>query len=290
MPVTVGHTEIFKRSFSQDDFDRFARLSRDDNPIHVDPVFSAQTRFGGTVAHGMMLYSTICRLFSTRFPGNGTLQIQQDLMFQNPTYTHTDVTVRCEVLAVFESQGRIEMKTDIVLPDGSKACDGRALLVLPGIADGFPGIDPDYDCHKPSEAKHLRHLRLGQTASVQRSFTDEDLDTYADLIGDTNAWFVDKEYSQENGYKDRLIPGPLLSSMFSELLGTRLPGRGTNWLKQNLHFPAAAYVGDRITAQVEITRLRPEKNLVNLAGTCRDSGGRRVCQAQTLVLVQDLEE
>ncbi len=290
MPAKVGHTEIFKRSFSQDDFDRFARLSRDDNPIHVDPIFSAQTRFGGTVAHGMMLYSTICRLFSTQFPGNGTLQIQQDLMFQNPTYTQTDVTVQCKVVAVFETQGRIEMKTDIYLPDGSKACDGRALLALPGFAKGFPGIDPDYDMRMPSEAKDLKHLRLGQTASVQRSFSAEDLDAYADLIGDTNSWIVDKGYAQENGLKDRLIPGPLLSSMFSELLGTRLPGRGTNWLKQKLHFPAAAYVGDRITAQVEIIRLRPEKNLVNLSGTCRDSRGNMVCQAQTLVLVKDLEE
>jgi acyl dehydratase len=102
--------------------------------------------------------------------------------------------------------------------------------------------------------------------------------------------FIDKRYAQENGFKDRLIPGPLLSSMFSELLGTRLPGRGTNWLKQKLHFPAPAYVDDVITATVEITRLRPEKNLVNLLGTCRDSQGILVCQAQTLVLVKDLED
>ena len=290
MQVSAGHTEIFKQSFSQADFDRFAALSRDDNPIHVDPVFSAQTRFGGTVAHGMMLYSTICRLFSTRFPGNGTLQIQQDLMFQNPTFTHMEISVQCEVLAVYESHGRIEMKTDIYLPDGSKACDGRALLVMPGMTDGFPGVDQNFNMREPSEAERFKNLQLGQTATVQRAFSAGDLDTYADLIGDTNSLFMDKGYAQKQGFRDRLIPGPLLSSMFSELLGTRLPGRGTNWLKQNLHFPEAAYVDDLITAQVEIIRLRPQKNLVNLLGTCTDSDGNLVCQAQTLVLVKDLEE
>jgi len=290
MQANVGHTEIFKRSFSQADFDRFAALSRDDNPIHVDPGFSAQTRFGGTVAHGMMLYGTLCRLFSTRFPGNGTLQIQQDLMFQNPTFTQMEVSVHGEVLTVSKDQGRIEMKTDIVLPDGSKACDGRALLVMPGLTEGFPGIDPDFDMRKPSEAEGYKNLQLGQTATVQRAFSTGDLDTYAELIGDTNSLFTDKSYAQKKGFKDRLIPGPLLSSMFSELLGTRLPGRGTNWLKQSLHFPAAAYVDDLITAQVEIIRLRPQKNLVTLLGTCKDSQGRLVCQARTLVLVKDLEE
>ena len=290
MPVDVGHTETFKRTFSQVDFDRFATLSRDDNPIHVDPVFSAHTRFGGTVAHGMMLYSTICRMFSTQFPGNGTLQIRQDLMFQNPTFTQMEVTVHGKVLALSEDHGQVEMKTDIYLPDGSKACEGKALLVMPGSKQGFPGVDPEFDIRAPSEAIKLKRLRLGQTANVKREFSTKDLDSYCDLIGDTNFLLVDKRYAQKKGFKDRLVPGPLLSGMFSELLGTQLPGRGTNWLKQQLHFPAAAYVDDLITALVEITRLRPEKNLVNLVGTCTDSQGRLVCQAQTLVLVKDLEE
>jgi acyl dehydratase len=78
--------------------------------------------------------------------------------------------------------------------------------------------------------------------------------------------------------------------MFSDLLGTKLPGKGTNWLKQNLHFPAPAYMDDEITARVEIVRLRPQKDLVNLIGTCTNSSGEWVCQAQSLVLVRDLEE
>lgn len=70
MKVEVGHVETFKCRFTQEDFDRFARLTGDNNPIHVDPQFSARTRFGRTVAHGMLLYSTICQGLSTQYPGD----------------------------------------------------------------------------------------------------------------------------------------------------------------------------------------------------------------------------
>ena len=52
------------RVLTQGDFDRFAALSRDDNPIHCDPVFARGTHFGATVAHGMFLYGLICGALS----------------------------------------------------------------------------------------------------------------------------------------------------------------------------------------------------------------------------------
>jgi acyl dehydratase len=57
--LQVGQEESIRRVFSQSDFDRFAALSGDDNPIHIDPEFSARSKFGRTVAHGMFLYSTV---------------------------------------------------------------------------------------------------------------------------------------------------------------------------------------------------------------------------------------
>jgi acyl dehydratase len=85
------------------------------------------------------------------------------------------------------------------------------------------------------------------------------------------------------------VPGGLLGGLFSFLLGTRLPGRGTNWLKQRLVFPAPCYAGQEVTARVEIVRLRPEKDLVNLRTACTVPGGQVVCEGEALVLVKDLE-
>ncbi|MBA5776752.1 hydratase [Stappia sp. F7233] len=68
----------------QADFDSFAEISGDDNPIHVDPVFSARTRFGRTVSHGMLLYSRVWALIREAVPGKR--HELQSLMFPNPAY------------------------------------------------------------------------------------------------------------------------------------------------------------------------------------------------------------
>jgi len=73
-----------ERTLTQDDFDRFAKLSGDDNPIHVDPGFSATTRFGRTVAHGVLLNSILRGLLDQLVPGGR--QISQNLKFTAPTY------------------------------------------------------------------------------------------------------------------------------------------------------------------------------------------------------------
>lgn len=129
----------------------------------------------------------------------------------------------------------------------------------------------------------MKGLALGQTAQVMRTFSPADIVAYRTLSMD--------EYLQFGRHAERdTIPGPLLGGLFSYLLGTKLPGRGTNWLKQQLAFPQPAYVGEAITATVEIIRLRPEKELINLRTLCTNPAGTIVCRGEALVLVRDLEE
>jgi acyl dehydratase len=77
--------------------------------------------------------------------------------------------------------------------------------------------------------------------------------------------------------------------MFSTLLGTKLPGGGTNYLKQSIRFLRLASVNDEFTAAVEIVRLRPEKELVNLRTVCINQAGETVCEGEALVLVRDIQ-
>lgn len=121
----------------------------------------------------------------------------------------------------------------------------------------------------------MKNMQIGQSATLTRTFAESDLAQYAALAGIAQT--------------PSTVPGPLLGGMISCLLGTQLPGRGTNWLKQKLAFPAAAKVGEEITATVEITRLRPDKELVNLRTFCANPAGVVVCEGEALVLVKDLE-
>jgi 3-hydroxybutyryl-CoA dehydratase len=122
----------------------------------------------------------------------------------------------------------------------------------------------------------MKNFQMDQSATSKRIFTPEDLREFASLAG----------IAQEL----HAVPEPLLGGMFSYLLGTTLPGRGTNYLKQHLEFCKPAFVGDELTATVEIVRLRPEKNLVNLRTTCANSRGEIVCQGEALVFVKDVEQ
>lgn len=82
---------------TQEAFDRFAAVSGDDNPIHVDPEFSARTRFGRTVAHGMLLYSRVWAMLRRHYPR--MRQEAQTLMFPNPTYAGDEVRFEMRIAA-----------------------------------------------------------------------------------------------------------------------------------------------------------------------------------------------
>lgn len=118
-------------------------------------------------------------------------------------------------------------------------------------------------------------LEIGQTAEIARTYTAQDMQAFATLSGDA-AQVPDT------------VPGPLIGGLFSYLLGVKLPGRGTNYLKQSLEFLVPAPVGEELTASVTVTRLRPEKHLVDLETVCRTTDGTRICQGRALVYVEDV--
>jgi acyl dehydratase len=82
--VTGGRQICIDKVLSQTDFDEFADLSGDNNPIHTNPEYCADTRFGKTVAHGLLLCSVLRGLIDRLIPG-GKLS-EQSVMFPAPTY------------------------------------------------------------------------------------------------------------------------------------------------------------------------------------------------------------
>jgi 3-hydroxybutyryl-CoA dehydratase len=121
----------------------------------------------------------------------------------------------------------------------------------------------------------MKGLEVGQSASLTRTFTAEDVAEYRALTSDMNA--------------PESVPGPLLGGLLSCVLGTQLPGRGTNWLKQSYRWGAPAPIGLPITVTVEITRLRPDKQLVNLRNEFKSIAGKVIGEGETLVGVSDVQ-
>lgn len=283
--MTTGSS--YQRVLLQTDFDRFARLTGDDNPIHCDPAFAAKSHFGATVAHGMLLYGCICKALTEQI-GPGMVQTEQTLMFPNPTYAGDRLRIDLQVDA--ERGGLLDILAEVTKVGAGDTpiptAVGRCRVVAPGAT-----LPPVASASHPVEQgdAELYGLRPGMSASSTRTFDIDDLDEYGDLSGDRNPIFRDDVEARARGFSGRIVPWPLLAGMFSDLLGTQLPGRGTGWMKQQLRYPAAAYPGEALTATVAITRLRAEKELVNLATRVATADGRVVCDGEALVLVRNLE-
>ena len=115
---------------------------------------------------------------------------------------------------------------------------------------------------------------IGDSAEVTRTFSQQDLEQYSLLSG--------------HDINSQQVPEPLIGALFSYLLGVKLPGLGTNYLKQETRFQTGSKVGVALSARVEVTRLRPNKQLVNLATTCLSADGKTVASGRALVYVGDL--
>ncbi|MBO4120338.1 MaoC family dehydratase N-terminal domain-containing protein [Cupriavidus gilardii] len=288
------------RVLTQHDFDRFARLSRDDNPIHCDPAFARGTHFGATVAHGMLLFSLLCAQMR-RGRAGPVLPLAQTLMFPQPTYVGDAVVA--ELVPGEGAAGRVALRTAIrCVQRGGRAlsadeapvtASGEAELLLDPDAAALAG--PSIGGAAGAVAAvagdaALYHLRPGQQADAVRSFERADIDDYVALSEDANPLYTDTALARRRGFDGPVVPLPLLAGMFSDLLGTRLPGRGTGWMKQSLRLRAAARLGEPLRASVRIVRLRTDKELVNLATDITGEGGRLVLQGEALVLVRNLEK
>jgi acyl dehydratase len=112
--------------FSQADFDNFARLSGDNNPIHTNPDFSANTRFGRTVAHGLLLCSVLRGLINQLVPGQ--LLSEQSVMFPAPTFT--DEPMNFTVTVTGNKIDGLELKLEVKrLDDDVVTCQGHARMM-----------------------------------------------------------------------------------------------------------------------------------------------------------------
>ena len=202
----------YQRVLLQTDFDRFAALTGDDNPIHWDPAFAATTHFGATVAHGMMLYNCICKALTEQI-GPGVVQLDQSLMFPNPTYVGDRLQV--ELHAEAEADGLLEIVTEVArVGAGGTAiptATGRCRVVAAG--GNMPAVSATSYPAAPGD-RELYGLRPGMSASSTRSVLAADLEEYGDLTGDRNPIFRDDASARARGFARRIVPWPLLAGMF----------------------------------------------------------------------------
>lgn len=131
MSIQPGDTATFSKTVSESDIYQFAGITGDFNPVHVNEVYAAKSRFGKRIAHGMLSSSFICTVLGTQLPGIGTIHTKQYLEFKAPVYIGDTVTVELTVDSLFNENRYARLDCRIVNQDGKEVVTGYSEVKLP---------------------------------------------------------------------------------------------------------------------------------------------------------------
>jgi len=127
-------------------------------------------------------------------------------------------------------------------------------------------------------------IAIGDSASIERTLTAQDIQLFAVLSGDVNPQHLDAEFASATRFHGVIAHGMLGGALISAVLGTRLPGPGTIYLGQTLHFRAPARIGDTLTISVRVTGRQEAGKRLMLACSCINQDGVTVIEGQADVI------
>jgi len=134
--------------------------------------------------------------------------------------------------------------------------------------------------------KSFDELKIGDTASLSKIISEEDLQLFAKISMDNNPIHLDETFAKTTRFKKRIAHGMLVASLISSVLANKLPGPGTIYLSQSLTFRKPVFIGDEITATVKITEKNAEKKHIKLSTICINQEEKVVITGDALVLYE----
>lgn len=138
------------------------------------------------------------------------------------------------------------------------------------------------------ENRCFDEIRIGDSDSIIRTLSREDIEVFAILSGDVNPAHLDEAYAQTSPFHKVIAHGMWGGTLISTVLGTRLPGPGTIYVRQSLAFLRPVGVGDVITVTVTV-REKLDRNRLLLDCICSNQHGKPVISGEAEVIAPDLK-
>lgn len=124
---------------------------------------------------------------------------------------------------------------------------------------------------------------VGTLATWTRTFTEEDVEAFAQISGDRNPLHFDSEFAASTRLGRLVVQGGLTVGLFNALVAMKLPGPGSVFLHQEWDYPAPVFIGDTVTAEAEVMEARTDKPITRLRCLARQQDGTEVLRGQCLV-------
>jgi acyl dehydratase len=125
--IEIGQSWTHDFIFTQEQVNAFANITGDNNPLHINPEYAAQTAFRKPIMHGMLGACVFSKVFGTIKPGPKSIYLSQTLKFLKPLYP--DFPYRAVFSVVEQAGKRFKIRTEILDSEsGEKLTDGDAWL------------------------------------------------------------------------------------------------------------------------------------------------------------------
>lgn len=141
-----------------------------------------------------------------------------------------------------------------------------------------------------SSGQKQKHLKVGDKASIKRSITDQDILKIAEITGDYNPVHINDDFAVATRFKGRIAHGELITGLISAVIGNILPGYGSIFISQSIHFLMPARPNDTITATVEIISIRDDKPIINLSAICTNQNDQIILEGNYVVLKEAIDK
>jgi len=110
--INSSFDHLFK--FTQDEVIRFAELTGDNNPLHLDAEYAATTNFKRPIIHGMLGATVFTKVLGTQFPGFGSIYLKQTLEFLRPMFVENEYKAVFTIKSINPEKHIAEISTEIV--------------------------------------------------------------------------------------------------------------------------------------------------------------------------------
>jgi acyl dehydratase len=123
-------------------------------------------------------------------------------------------------------------------------------------------------------------LTVGQKARRRQTVTARDVELYAEITGDRNPLHFDPAFAAGTRFGRLVAQGGITAGMLNALVAMDLPGPGTVFMSQSLKYLAPTYLGDTLTAEVEVLAVKPDKPVCQLRATITNQDGTVVLEGE----------
>jgi 3-hydroxybutyryl-CoA dehydratase len=125
----VGDTASFSKTITEADIVAFAEISGDHNPLHLDAVFAATSRFGQRIAHGALVSSLISNVIGNQLPGEGSIYLSSSLKFRAPTFIDDTITATATISSIREDKPIFVLACVCNNQNSKVVCEGESVIL-----------------------------------------------------------------------------------------------------------------------------------------------------------------